>query len=82
MRSVDKRDDLDLLPARLEHQRGSWCRACVVALAGSNAGKIGGQAARPISTRKLRILRYFYIVPINHVVYVGSSGAFDGIWDT
>src|ERR1043165_6787269 len=36
---------------------------------------IGGQAARPISTGKLRALPHFHIRPINHVVYVGSSGA-------
>jgi hypothetical protein len=38
-------------------------------------GKIGGQATRPISTGKLRALPHFHIRPINHVVYVGSSGA-------
>src|SRR5215475_216488 len=38
-------------------------------------GNIGGQAARPISTGKLRALPHFHIRPINHVVYVGSSGA-------
>src|SRR5204863_8847012 len=36
---------------------------------------IGGQATRPISTGKLRALPHFHIRPINHVVYVGSSGA-------
>ena len=36
---------------------------------------LGGQAARPISTGKLRALPRFHIRPINHVVYVGSSGA-------
>ena len=36
--------------------------------------KIGGQAARPISTGKLQTLLPFHIQPINHVVYVGSSG--------
>ena len=39
------------------------------------AENIGGQAARPISTGKLRALPHFHIRPINHVVYVGSSGA-------
>ena len=45
-------DGFDLLPARLQSQ--AWERLCgadVQALASSNAGKIGGQAARPISTR-------------------------------
>ncbi len=36
---------------------------------------IGGQATRPISTGKLHALLHFHIQPINHVVYVGSSGA-------
>ena len=36
---------------------------------------ISGQATRPISTGKLRALPHFHIRPINHVVYVGSSGA-------
>ena len=37
--------------------------------------KIGGQASRPISTGKLHTLPCFHTPPINHVVYVGSSGA-------
>src|SRR5882672_11341343 len=39
------------------------------------AENIGGQAARPISTGKLHALPHFHLRPINHVVYVGSSGA-------
>src|SRR4029078_10163149 len=35
---------------------------------------IGGQAARPISMGKLHALPRVHIPPINHVVYVGSSG--------
>ena len=36
---------------------------------------IGGQASRPISTGWLHVLPRFHLQPINHVVYVGSSGA-------
>src|SRR5262245_51619706 len=40
----------------------------------SNVGNIGGQAARPISTRKLHALQHFHTAPINRVVYAGSYG--------
>src|SRR6185436_2449352 len=62
----------DLLPARLELLSSIRRR---LALASAALGKIGGQATRPISTGKLRALPHFHIRPINHVVYVGSSGA-------
>ena len=62
----------DLLPARLElvvPGRQPWH------MFDSLEKIIGGQATRPISTGKLRALPHFHIRPINHVVYVGSSGA-------
>ena len=78
-------DGFDLLPARLELQRRSllaWppglasFASPTLSLSRAPAlGKIGGQAARPISTGKLHALPHFHIRPINHVVYVGSSGA-------
>src|SRR5882724_8690812 len=65
---------LHLLPARLE-PTGS-IRPCASLRQSKDAKeRIDGQAARPISTGKLRALPHFHIRPINHVVYVGSSGA-------
>ena len=73
-------DGFHLLPARLEPPRSSERRQRRFARRPSSpelgvAENIGGQAARPISTGKLHALPHFHIRPINHVVYVGSSGA-------
>jgi hypothetical protein len=54
-----------------------WAARFAVARAQELAARdiLGGQAARPISTGKLHALLHFHTRPINHVVYVGSSGA-------
>ena len=73
-------DGFHLLPARLEPPRSS--NGGSVDSPGDRARQssvsqeiIGGQATRPISTGKLHALPHFHLRPINHVVYVGSSGA-------
>ena len=58
-------------PLWVQLRRRDHPRAC----ARGDLENIGGQAARPISTGKLQALLLVHTLPINHVVYVGSSGA-------